>query len=359
MKQFKLKYLLVTLSFVSILAACSKNDPAPGPDGGSSNQTAGVYILNQGNFNQNNSTLSYYDYSAKTLTADRYLTANSTKLGDTGNDLGIYGTKMYIVVNNSNLVNITRASTAKLTKQLTISQPRYLAFYRNYAFVSSYNGTVSVIDTTSLTITKTITVGRSPEQMTVANGKLYVANSGGLDYPDLDKTLSVIDLTTLTEIKKITVTTNPITITSDRYNNVYVLSVGNYGGDATHPAVSAGLTVVNALTDEVRSQTNVNLGYNIPIMAQGDFVYYPTADNKIAMYNARTQSLERANFIVDGTVITSPYAFAFDTTTGQLFIADAKDYSSDGTLYAFSATGQKLSSIITGINPGRIALLNK
>jgi len=358
MKQFKLKYLLITLSLASILTSCSKNDPDPTPPI-PGDARAGIYILNQGNINQNNSTLTYFDYSTQTTTADKYMVANSTKLGDTGNDLGVYGAKMYIVVNNSNLVSITNAHTAKLTKQLTINQPRYVKFYKNYALVSSYSGTVSVVDTTSLTITKTINVGRNPEQMTVANGKLYVANSGGLDYPDYDKTVSVIDLNTLTETKKITVTVNPISITSDRYNNVYVLSMGNYGGDDKHPAVGSGITVINANTDEVRSQSNVSFGYGIPIIAQGDFVYYPTADNKIAMYNAKTQTLERANFITDGTVITSPFALAFDPINGAMFITDAKDYSSNGTIYAFNVAGQKQSSLTTGINPGSIAFVNK
>ena len=358
MKHLTLKYLLISLSLVSILASCSKNDPTPTPTG-SGDVRAGVYVLNQGGFNQNNSSLTYYDYSAQTTTADQYLVANATKLGDTGNDIGIYGTKMYIVVNNSNLLRIASAKTARSTKQITINQPRYVEFYKNYALVSSYNGTVSVIDTATLTITKTINVGRSPEQMTVVNGKLFVANSGGLDYPEFDKTVSVIDLNTLTETKKITVIVNPISITSDRYNNVYVISMGNYGGDATHPAVSAGITIINGATDEVRSQATVNLGYNVPIMAQGDFVYYPTADNKIAMYNARTQTLERANFITDGTNITSPYSLAFDSATGTLMIGDAKDYASSGTLYAFNVSGQKRSTITTGINPGSIAFVNK
>jgi YVTN family beta-propeller protein len=352
MKQFKLKYLSIALAFVTLLASCSKDKQDPTPDKPSA-QRAGIYVINQGNFSRNNSTLTYYDYTAKTLVPDVFFTANATKLGDTGNDIGIYGTKMYIVVNGSNAVDIANAKTAKLTKQLTINQPRYVVFYGSNAFVDSYNGTVSVIDTASLTITKTITVGRNPEQMAISNGKLYVANSGGFD-PVFDKTVSVIDLTTLTETKKITVTINPITITADRYNNVYVLSAGDYA------SVSGGITVINATTDMVKSQSNLSLGYNLPIAAQGDYVYYPTADNKIAMVNAKTQLLERANFITDATVtLVAPYAIAFDDITGEVFIADAKDYSSNGVVYAFDKTGKKQYEIATGVSPGRIAFLNK
>lgn len=353
MKQLNLKYLLVAFAFVSVLASCRKDKQTPTPDTPTA-ERAGIYILSQGNFFKNNSTLTYYDYVAKTRVADIFTTANTTKLGDTGNDVGIYGSKMFIVVNNSDLVYISNAKNAKVLKQIAITQPRYVVFAGKNAFVDSYDGKVSVIDTATLTITKTITVGRNPEQMVVTNGKLYVANSGGLDPNyNFDKTVSVVDLTTLTETKKITVRVNPITIAADQYNNVYVLSAGDYG------AVSGGITVINSTTDAVTSNTDKSFGYNLPIAAQGDYYYYPTADNKIAMVNAKTQTLERANFITDGTVIASPYAITLDAITGEVFIADAKDYNSNGVVHAFDKTGKKLYSIETGISPGRIALLNK
>ena len=46
-------------------------------------------------------------------------------------------------------------------------------------FVSSTDGTVAVIDTTTLTITKFIKVGSNPAQMVVAGDNLYVSNTGG------------------------------------------------------------------------------------------------------------------------------------------------------------------------------------
>ncbi|MEO8887087.1 MAG: YncE family protein [Mucilaginibacter sp.] len=352
MKQLKLNYLLIAIAFATTLASCHKDKVGPDTTIPGS-QRIGLYVLNQGGFFANNSTLTYYDYTTKNLVADQFFTANATKLGDTGNDAGIYGSKMFIVVNNSNVVDVVNSSNTKLIKQITLNQPRSVVFYKSNAFVTSYNNTVSVIDTASLTITKTINVGRSPEQMVVANGKLYVANSGGLDYPNLDKTVSVIDLTTLTETKKVTVITNPVTITADTYGNVYVLSLGDYG------AVQGGMTVIDNTTDAIKSQINLNLGYNIPIAAYSDYVYYPTADNKIAVYNVKTQSSVSANFITDATTITAPYAITADSSTGEVFVTDAKDYSSNGILYAFDKTGKKEYSITVGINPGKIVLYTK
>ncbi|MFD2146845.1 YncE family protein [Mucilaginibacter antarcticus] len=309
MKQFKLNYLFVALAFATMLASCRKDKTNPTSETPTA-QRAGIYVLNQGGFGKSNSTLTYYDYTTKTLTADIFTAANSNGLGDVGNDIGIYGAKAYIVVNNSNVIFVTNRKTAKTIKQITLNQPRNVVFYKANAFVTSYNGTVSVIDTATLTITKTITVGPNPEQMAIASGKLYVANSGGYD-PTPATTVSVIDLVSLTETKKVTVIANPTSVVADAFDNIYVLSFGNFVD------VQAGMTIIDAKTDLVKSKPTVSLGYNIPLYAQGDFVYYATADKKIAVYNGKTQILAAANFITDGTATDMPFAISGDPQTGR------------------------------------------
>jgi YVTN family beta-propeller protein len=351
MKQIKLNYILIALAFATLLASCRKDKTNPTTETPTA-ERAGIYILNQGGYGKNNSTLTYYSYTSKTLTADQFSVANTTQLGDVGNDLGIYGSKMYIVVNNSNLIYITDSKTSKVIKQIALTQPRNVVFYKANAFVTSYNGTVSVIDTASLTITKTITVGPNPEQMAVSNGKLYVANSGGYD-PTPATTVSVIDLVTLAEVKKVTVIANPTSVVADAYDNVYVLSFGNFAD------IQAGLTIINAKTDVVRSSPIVSLGYNIPIYAQGDFVYYATADNKIAAYNAKTQTLSSANYVTDGTTLDMPFSISGDPQTGEIFVGTAPSYSANGSLVAFDRTGKKEYAIATGVIPGKIVLVNK
>src|SRR5476651_1246364 len=227
MKNLKRYPLFITVTFIAILSACTKDKNNVTPSTPTA-QRAGVYILNQGNYGSGNGTLTYYDYTTKTLTADIFSKVNGRTLGDTPNDIKIYGSKMYITVDVSGTIEVVDAKTAKSIKQFsqktgsTSREPRSIAFNNGKVFVSQYDGTVAVIDTTTLTIDKYITVGRNPEQMVVSNGKLYVANSGGLSFGNPDKTVSVIDLSTYTETKKITVIANPGSIGADGYGNVYV-----------------------------------------------------------------------------------------------------------------------------------------
>ncbi|WP_259070177.1 DUF5074 domain-containing protein [Mucilaginibacter sp. X4EP1] len=343
--------LVVTVALSFILASCHKDKKVTPV---TVVATSGLYVLNQGLFQDNNSTLSFYNYTNQQTTADVFSAVNGRGLGDTGNDIEIYGSKTYIVVNVSSTIEVIDTKTAKSIAQIklfngsTAREPRDIVFYKNNAYVTAYDGTVAVIDTTTLTVGQSITVGNSPEQLTVANGKLYVANSGGLNYPNYSNTVSVINLSTNTVTKTLTVGLNPQNVVADAYGNVYVLSAGDYN------TVGSSLAIIDDNADVVKSQANFD-GSNMAI--QGDNIFFTTSANKVEIYNAKSQSITNPGFITDGTVITTPYTVTSDGTTGEVFVTDAKDYISNGTLYAFDKTGKKEYSITVGINPGKIALI--
>jgi YVTN family beta-propeller protein len=353
MKNLKLSTLIIASALSLTLASCHKDKvvkPVVTP------VTDGFYVLNQGGYTDNNSSLSFYSYTTKQVTPDIFASANGGGLGDTGNDIEIYGSKMYIIVNYSSYIDVVDPTTAKLIKQIKMfngavaREPRDVVFYKGDAYVSSYDGTVAVIDTASLTITKNITVGRNPEQLAIANGKIYVANSGGLDNPNYDKTVSVIDLATQAVIKTLTVVINPQNVSADANGNVYVLSAGDYN------TITPSLAVIDDNADVVKSQTNFDA---TTFTVQGDNGYFITAEGKVGVYNTQTQTISQASFISDGTAITTPFAVAADVSTGEVFVTDAKDYSSNGQVFVFDKTGKKEYAVTAGIIPGKIALLKK
>ncbi|MFD0794050.1 YncE family protein [Mucilaginibacter litoreus] len=358
MNKLKLRSFITAAALTVAFTSCHKDRVEPNPVNPVA-ERAGVYILNEGSFNQNNSTLTYYDYTTKVAIDDIFSKVNSRGLGDTGNDAQIYGSKMYITVNVSSTLEVLNAKTARSIKQIkmddngTDRQPRYVVFNKNKAFISSYDGTIAVLDTASLTIEKYIKVGRNPEQMVIANGKLYVANSGGLDLDTPDKTVSVIDLNTLTETKKIEVPANPTTISADGFGDVYVVSYGNY-------SASPKLTIIDNKTDVVKNTKDIDLGYGSEFLVSGDVAYYYSDAKKIKVYDVKTETVKTKSFISGNVTLAIPYSLAIDNNTGELFVGDAVSYTgSSGLLYAFDKTGKMEYSVKTGINPGAIVLVNK
>src|SRR5699024_10481071 len=96
----------------------------------------GMYVLNQGNMNSNKSSLDYLDFSTGAYRRNIYQEVNpeiTLGLGDVGNDIGIYGSKLYIVLNNSNKIDVLDAKTAKKIGQIDIQNVRYIAFAQGKA----------------------------------------------------------------------------------------------------------------------------------------------------------------------------------------------------------------------------------
>lgn len=76
----------------------------------------GVYVLNSGNKGNNNSSLSFYDFETKKVEADIFKKVNGRGLGDTANDILVYGSKAYIAVTNSNTIEVTDLQGKSLNK---------------------------------------------------------------------------------------------------------------------------------------------------------------------------------------------------------------------------------------------------
>ena len=75
----------------------------------------------------------------------------------------------------------------------------------------------------------------------------------------------------------------------------------------------------------------------------------------------RTKKLVSQNFITDGTEksITIPYGIAIHPETGDIFVTDAKNYVSSGTLYCFDHNGRRKWSVRIGDIPAHITFLKR
>lgn len=96
-------------AFLSLLTGCRDYDPIPTPEPGQVQDPAvpqpgedgyvlhGFYLLNEGNMGTNKATLDYMDFATGVYTRNIYAAANPTQpmeMGDVGNDIAIYGSKL-------------------------------------------------------------------------------------------------------------------------------------------------------------------------------------------------------------------------------------------------------------------------
>lgn len=352
----KKRNLLILISVLALsFTACNKpkavEQDAPSQ---STAQASGVFVLSEGLWQMNNTTLTFYDFTSGKITDDIFLAVNGRGLGDTGTDLKVYGSKVYAIINISETVEIMSLK-AQSIRQISLSgrQPRRIAFYQGNAYVCCYDGSIIRIDTNSLEITGTGLAGSNPDGICAANGKLYVSNSGGLNYPNYGNTVSVMDPNTLQVLKNIEVVVNPSHILADDYGDVYVISNGNY---ADVPAV---LQRINAATDELVQTFDFSIS-NFTICHDLAYLYsydYSTMQSRVKVLNVATESVVKDNFISDGTAIVTPYAIAVNPANGDVYIADAYQYTTNGDVYCFGADGNLKFKFEAGINPSKIVIL--
>jgi len=237
--RFTLTAVMMTALFGGALTSCSDDDnPDDTPE--VVETLAGIYTINAGCEGTTISgSITSYNYADGTVTdalKDAFMKANGIALGDTPQQALIYGSKMYIAVSKSNIIWVTDPFTLKLIDKITptgdATTPRALTAHDGKIYTSMYTGYVCRIDTTSLTIDKTVKVGPNPEELAVAGNKLYVANSDGQNYlnGNADCSISIIDLPAMTEhkIKDITKAYNPTKMVSNG-TDVFTICMGNYG----------------------------------------------------------------------------------------------------------------------------------
>ena len=347
----------------SVVTKVTPSDSVLGP-------VKGFFLLNEGNMGSNKASLDYFDYASGEYHKNIFPERNPNvvkELGDVGNDIQIYGSKSYAVINCSHLIEVMDVNTAKEISKITVTNCRYIVFKDGYAYVSSYAGPVLIdpnarlgevvkIDTATLQVVGSCTVGYQPEEMVIVGNKLYVANSGGYRVPNYDNTVSVIDLETFEEIKKITVAINLHRMRVDRDGLIYVTSRGDYYD------VHSNTYVINSKTDMVAGTLNFPAS---ELYLCGDSLYsYSTEYSKITgkwtinytIYDTKMRRVVSRSFIKDGTdkLIVTPYALAVNPENGEILVGDAGDYVTPGTLYCFTPRGKKKWSVQTGDIPAHI-----
>ncbi len=348
-----MKNILMLASLAFIVNSCTK---APT----SSAQyyvpaASAVFVLNQGNFGQGNSSLTAY-YPDSNLTVNGlFKLANSRNLGDLGNDIAFNGSRAYMVINNSDKIEVIDPTTALSVGTVYFpsgTSPYRIAFYvpSNIAYVSDlYTNSVSVVNlaTDAIISQDTISVGANPYGIACVNGKVFVANSG---YGS-GNTVSVIDAAKREVVKTITVGSGPTEVEVDENGDVWVACPGQPGDDGS-------IYVISSSTDSIIDSINTGMqipsftGHVLAIDTQNGAAYL-IADSSVVKLDVSTHR------IVDRNLISgSFYALSVDEATGNVYVTDAKDYKTNGEVYIYNSGGQYTNrSFTAGINPDGIAFL--
>jgi len=314
-----------------------------------------ILVLNEGLFQQNNAHLSKISLNPLEINNLFFEEKTGRPLGDTGNDMQVYDGKIFIVMNVSSTLEILDEKTGVSIKQISMvengipKQPRYITFNANKAYISCYDGYVDVLDLTLLAITNRIKVGANPEQLAIANDKLYVANSGGLNFPNVDSTVSVVSLSSEVETNKITVGKNPGPLLVDSQNEVYVISRGDYSSipSRMHRISSVSDSKIQSFPFEASGFCKMKHDLLIS--------YVDGSLNKILKFDTQNESVVSIDCI-DVSSISTFYGMQYSTWNDKLYFFDANGYVNTGYVFEYESNGSFVRKFNVGLIPNKVLI---
>jgi len=312
---------------------------------------AGVYVLNEGLFGDGNASLSYYDAISGELTESVFSAANSRPLGDTANDIALNDGKLWIVVNNSQTIEVIDADTRASVATVDFpggGAPTTIAFddTGSKAYVPLRGGNaLARIDTASMTQdADPVEVGDQPQEAVFADGKVYVTNSGF----GTGNTVSVVDASTFAVASIIEVGANPTAIVNAGAGRVAVLASGVSWSD---PPTPGAVVVIDTATDTVLNSIPLDSGALDRMEMGRDGAAYFLTPGAVVKFDVAADTLT-PDFITAATAGAGGfYGLSVDQESGHIYVSDAKDFASSGDVYVFDATGALVQTFAADLLP--------
>lgn len=356
-------YHLLPFLLALLLIGCVA-DPQPENRDDLFDADRAAVILNEGLWRMDNASLTLYEPESDRTVQGWFASVNpGERIGDTGNGLHVRGDRLYVVLSESETIEVIELPSGLSLGRLhlpTGCSPRAVTFADEAtAWVSCLDDdAVYRWDPTRLEETGRYGVGPAPEGVAVAAGRLFVANSGlGALRSDEEGAgvVAVLDAITGAPVGTVDVGGNLGRLWYLPGTGYLYLQVS-----ATLPDTTRGSIVeLDPVTLEVRRR------WRVPGLWAA--TVDPVATEAFAMTHRGLyrMDLSESNFTNDPTppellipgpfsTLTDevPHSLGVDPVTGQIYVGMARGYfQAPGRVDRYGRDGTLLGSFDVGLNP--------
>ncbi|MCD8293270.1 MAG: glutaminyl-peptide cyclotransferase [Prevotellaceae bacterium] len=314
---------------------------------------SGLFIVNEGNFQYGNASLSYYNPDTHEVQNEVFLRANGMKLGDVAQSMTIYDNKGWIVVNNSHVIFAIDLDTFKEVGRIEdLTSPRYICFLSDEkAYVSQlWDNRIFIVNPQKYEITGYIQVpdmtmeSGSTEQM-VQYGKYVYCTCWSYQ-----NRIIKIDTTTDEVVDELSVGIQPGSLVMDKYYKMWTLTDGGYEG-SPYGYQAPSLYRIDAETFTVEKQFNFELGDSpreAHLNGTRDTLYW--INNDIWRMDVTATHVPVRPFLEYRD--TEYYGLTVNPVNSEVYVADAIDYQQQGMVYRYSPQGELVDEFYVGVIPG-------
>jgi YVTN family beta-propeller protein len=340
MRFFRFLLLALILTSPFLLTSCDDEDNKPKGE-----FEKGILVINEGNFQAADGSVSHISVSGQ-VTNDLFGSVNSGRaLGDVVQSIGINGDEGFVVVNNSNKVEVVNINTFEAIHTIDgVKLPRYFTAFNGKGYLTewvSYSdpGRVSVIDLSTHQVTKTVTVGFGAENIVGHGGKLYVSNN-------FANSISVIDPVAASVTKTIEVGNSPGSLILDSQNFLWVVCGGAFNKN------DGRLVQINTTTDAVVKTIELSMNVSTKAAANKakDKIYF-YKNNSIYAVPTSATSVSVSNILLTENAAGSFYGIGVNAENDVIYVADPKAFAGSGVIYTYAADGTAKETFTVGVAP--------
>jgi len=309
----------------------------------------GFFIVNEGNFGWGNGSLTYFSYDSSKIYNNIFQSVNSRPLGDVPCSMIINGDNAYIIVNNSEKIEIVDRHNLKSKASIRdLISPRNIAVTgENKAYVTSmYSDSIRILDLKKNKVSGYINIFNTSESILVTGDKAFIASwIGGNE-------VFIVDTETDKLIDSVEVGMEPESMVTDKNGIVWVLCNGGWARE-----YSAELVGIRPENNSVFRRyvfpSKMNSPVNLQTDNDGDTLFY--IEDGIKCMNISSPALPEEAFIENNDHLF--YRMGVNPFNGDLIVTDAVDYRQNGLLLIYNRKGFPLGTYQAGIIPGNICFM--
>lgn len=315
--------------------------------------TSGLFVINEGNFQYGNATLSFYDPLTHQVENEVFFRANAMKLGDVAQSMIIRDNVGWLVVNNSHVVFAINTTTFKEVGRITnLTSPRYMHFVSDTkAYITQlWDNRIFIVNPKTYQITGYIQCPNmtmesgSTEQM-VQKGKYVYVNCWSYQNRILK-----IDTETDQIVGELQVGIQPTSLVLDAYGKLWTITDGGYEG-SPYGYEAPSLYRIDPESFTIEKKFMFAMGDSpSEVQLNGDKTKLYWINDAIWSMPVTAETIPVDPFLPAQNTIY--YGLTVCPTSGDVYIADAIDYVQQGKIYRYSSDGKLLDEFYAGIIPG-------
>jgi hypothetical protein len=301
----------------------------------------GFLIANEGNFGKPNADVTYVSSDLSIKQDNIFSAANGSNLGDVLQMISFNGDNAYLLLNNSNKIQIVNRYNFKRTGEITaeLNAPRYMAFANNNIYVTNdkFGGDkfVSIYKASDLSFVKKINFTDAAERIIEAGNNIFVQNAS-FGYGNK---ITYITTSNNQAQSTITIPNGNINKMIESNEMVYAIAAGTSDSYIYQISSTGSITKTYTLTG-ITDATNLEI-------EKGKF--YFTSGLKVYTMDMTANAAPSAPLFTVANSI-DPYSnlYGFSVVNDRIFTSDANGFTQDSKISVYSTTGSLLKTFTAG-----------